>query len=101
VSNVALFVPFSLLGLVVWPSRRVLAWTAAGALASTTIELVQLLLLPQRFATVSDVLANTSGALLGALIATRMVVPLLRRKRWIPPDSAGSSVSATEPSELI
>ncbi|HEX5534827.1 MAG TPA: VanZ family protein [Actinomycetales bacterium] len=45
-SNVALFVPFSLLGLLIWPSGRVLGWTAAGALLSTTIELVQLFFLP-------------------------------------------------------
>jgi glycopeptide antibiotics resistance protein len=88
-SNIALFVPFSLLGLLCWPSRRVIAWTAAGALTSTVIELVQLLFLPHRFATVSDVVANTTGALLGALLAVGLLLPLLRRKRWIPADSGG------------
>jgi VanZ family protein len=100
-SNVVLFVPFSLLGLLIWPSRRVLGWTAAGALLSATIELVQLVFLPHRFATVSDVVANTTGALLGALLATGVLLPVLRHKRWIPPHSAGSTVSPTEPSELI
>ena len=69
VSNVALFVPLGLLGLLLWPSRRVLGWTAAGAGLSAAIELSQLLFLPHRFATISDVAANTAGALLGALLA--------------------------------
>lgn len=69
-SNVALFVPLSLLGMFIWPSHRILTWTLAGALLSATIELFQLVLLPDRFATVSDVVANTAGAFLGAVLAT-------------------------------
>jgi len=69
-SNVALFVPWGLLGLLLWPWLRVLGWTGAGAVVSVSIELSQLLFLPDRFATVSDLGANTAGALFGAVIAT-------------------------------
>jgi glycopeptide antibiotics resistance protein len=83
-SNVALFVPFGLLGLLSWPSLRVLGWTALGALLSAAIELSQLLFLPHRFATVSDLVANTTGAMLGALVATAVRRVLVRRE-GLPP----------------
>ena len=70
-SNVVLFVPLSLIGGLLWPARRVRDWVLVGALLSTLIEVCQLLFLPDRFATVSDVLANTTGALLGALLWRR------------------------------
>ncbi|CEA07541.1 VanZ like family protein [Arthrobacter saudimassiliensis] len=67
-ANVALFVPLGLLG-AVWLGRR-WAWSAAlwGAAASAGIELVQEMLLPARHGTVQDVLANSLGACLGALL---------------------------------
>jgi glycopeptide antibiotics resistance protein len=39
-----------------------------GFLASCAIETVQALFLPARFASVDDVLSNTSGAVLGVLL---------------------------------
>ncbi len=75
-SNVALFVPFSLLGALIWPARRALTWVGAGAVLSVAIESWQLLMLPQRFATLSDVLANTAGALIGA-VAARVIARFL------------------------
>lgn len=67
-SNVVMFVPIgAVIALIVMPPRWWLSgvW---GLAASTGIELVQLAFLPQRFASVGDVVANTSGALIGGII---------------------------------
>jgi hypothetical protein len=70
--NVALFVPLSFLGAVAIPRIRRLQWVGIGLLFSLTIEFTQLLVFPDRSATVWDVIANTLGALLGALLAVRL-----------------------------
>ena len=77
VANIALFVP---VGLFVMIMAGVRGWWLAvlvGFAASCTIELGQLIFLPDRFATLSDVLANTIGAAVGAVLA----LALLRRTR--------------------
>ena len=68
-ANVVLFVPLGWLAVAL---TRLSWWqvTAAGFVLSSGIEVGQALLRPERFATVSDVVANTSGALLGAVAAT-------------------------------
>ena len=65
--NVLLFVPLSLLG---WFLVRqgVRFWVVAAAVLSVTIELVQLAI-PGRTTSFWDVVANTSGAAVGALLA--------------------------------
>ncbi len=67
--NVALFVPLTFLGSHL--ARRVTwgQWFGAGLLASGTVELVQLVALPDRSASLWDLTANSLGALLGALAA--------------------------------
>lgn len=68
-ANVLMFLP---LGLFVGLLVRGRWWWLALAfppLLSTGIELAQLLLLPERFADVSDVIANTLGGWLGVGIA--------------------------------
>lgn len=65
-ANVALFVPFGILALTAF-RMRVWSATLAGLATSCLIEGVQLFL-PTRFSTVSDLVANTAGALIGALI---------------------------------
>lgn len=67
-ANILLFIPFGLLVAQVLRARRYLA-VALGFLASIGIELVQWLALPARTPSIYDVLANTIGAALGALIA--------------------------------
>ncbi|MFF1831725.1 VanZ family protein [Paenarthrobacter sp. NPDC058040] len=69
VSNIVMFVPFGGLVRFLWPSR----WTwwrilLLGAATSTLIELTQLLI-PGRVTALSDVIANTAGAVIGALVA--------------------------------
>ena len=67
--NVLMFVPLSLLGSFFRPGWTWRDWVGVGFVASGLIELVQLVLLPERVASFSDVVANTLGALLGALLA--------------------------------
>ena len=66
-ANIVLFVPFGMLALTAFRWTRVWSATAAGFFTSCLIEGVQLFL-PTRFSTVSDLIANTLGALIGALL---------------------------------
>jgi glycopeptide antibiotics resistance protein len=66
-ANVALFVPFGILAMTAFRWMRVWSATAAGLSTSLLIEGVQLFL-PTRYSTVSDLIANTAGALIGAAI---------------------------------
>ena len=67
--NVLLFVPLSLLGSLLKPRWTWSSWVVVGYVATFSIELTQGLLLPDRSATMQDVVANTGGALMGALLA--------------------------------
>jgi glycopeptide antibiotics resistance protein len=67
-ANIVLFVP---VGLFVMIMTGVRGWWLAvlvGFAASCTIELGQLIFLPDRVATLSDVIANTLGAAVGAVL---------------------------------
>lgn len=78
-ANVVLFVPLGLLVGVLF-GRRHWAWAIAlGCGVSATIELLQFLLLPGRFGTIDDVIANTLGALIGALMARSFLAWRVRR----------------------
>ena len=63
-ANIALFVPLGVLLPLAW--RRLPAWVvvAVGCAASVMIELVQLTM-PSRYSTISDVVANTLGTVVG------------------------------------
>ncbi|WP_168200413.1 VanZ family protein [Protaetiibacter larvae] len=65
-ANVVMFLPFGALAMTAFRWTRVWSTTLAGLATSGLIEGVQLFL-PTRYSTVSDLVANTSGALLGAL----------------------------------
>ena len=67
--NVAIIAPLTFLASLVAPRIRWQAWTAYAFLGATSVEIVQGLLLPHRQASFSDIVANTAGALLGAVIA--------------------------------
>lgn len=64
-ANIALFIPLGLL--MGFGLRRFWLAVGFGVLATSLIEASQWLFLPQRFASGFDILANSSGALLGAL----------------------------------
>jgi glycopeptide antibiotics resistance protein len=82
VANIALFVPFGLLVRIAFGRLPWWAVAALGLATTVTIELVQSTL-PTRFSTVSDVIANTAGTLLGLLVA--------RAVRRRPDQSSGMS----------
>lgn len=66
-ANVLLFVPLGVgAALAGWPARRTIA---AGLALSVGVELTQLLVVTGRFATLSDVVTNTTGAGLGGVLA--------------------------------
>ena len=67
-ANIVLFVPLGVLVAVAWPRARPWSVVLVGFAVSVTIELVQMLL-PSRFPTISDVIANTVGAAVGCLLA--------------------------------
>ena len=67
--NVVAFVPLSLLGSLLWPRPSWRDWTAVGFVASFLVEVVQAVALDARQATHADVVANTVGTLVGALLA--------------------------------
>jgi acetyltransferase-like isoleucine patch superfamily enzyme len=67
-ANVILFFPLGLFLALLLPVRRWWLAALAGLFTSVAIEAVQFLLLSQRQASVRDVVNNTLGALLGALV---------------------------------
>lgn len=67
-ANVLLFVPFGLLAAAWLPERRIWWAAAGGIVASCLIEATQALLLPNRFAMIYDVTANSLGAALGCIV---------------------------------
>jgi glycopeptide antibiotics resistance protein len=80
VMNALIIVPVSLLGSFVYPRIRWQAWTAYGFLASVAVELFQGLVLSGRHAAYSDVVANTAGILIGAVLYLA-IRPMLRHRR--------------------
>lgn len=76
-ANVALFVPVGLLLPLAWPGLRLWQVTLVGGLMSVMIETVQGLM-PSRFPTLSDVIANTTGTFLGAVVTTVLLALLSR-----------------------
>lgn len=78
-ANIALFVPFGLLLSASAPKLPWWAVTLAGCATSVLIECVQILL-PTRFPTLSDVIANTAGAALGWVL-WRIAVTMTHRRR--------------------
>ena len=78
-ANIALFVPLGILLTVGWPGLRLWHILLLGLTTTVTIELVQFTL-PSRFPTVSDVVANTVGGVLGYGLV-RMFVPARSTRR--------------------
>jgi hypothetical protein len=81
VCNVLILMPLSLLGSVLLLRLDWRDWTAYGFVLSGTVEMLQAVLLPDRSATFSDVVANTSGILMGA-VAYRLAVSAYDRFRY-------------------
>lgn len=67
--NAVIIAPLSFLGWLAFTRVRWQDWVAYGFLGSTSVELLQGLLLPDRQGSFSDIVANTLGALLGPVLA--------------------------------
>lgn len=82
-ANIVMFVPVGFFLSLVLPTR--LLWIALPIVPalSSVLEFLQFLLLPARFATVSDVLANTIGGSLGVAGAALTVVAVHIRDRRV------------------
>ena len=68
VMNAVIIAPGTLLGSLWKPDYSWRDWTAFGFTLSLSVEVVQSVLLSQRQGSFSDVVANTVGALLGAVL---------------------------------
>ncbi len=77
-ANALLFLPLGLIATLALGARRAWWAVAGGFVLSCLVELGQWLLLPDRTPSARDVLANTCGAAIGALIA---VAALARQRR--------------------
>ncbi|WP_186377012.1 VanZ family protein [Curtobacterium pusillum] len=80
-ANVVFFVPLGLLVVLFAGARWWWAGAGAGVVVSACIETGQALFLPERTASVADVLANGVGATLGALVGVLVLRATERRRR--------------------
>lgn len=67
VANIVLFIPFGLLLALAWSRLKTWHLAVLGLVTSGVIEVVQLFL-STRFSTISDLIANTAGAVVGCLV---------------------------------
>ena len=82
-ANIALFVPLGMLIAMLFGPRR---WWRAPVIcfvATVIIELGQRVLLPQRVASIADVIANTIGGILGTLVAVAIIATAARNRHAI------------------
>ena len=93
-ANIALFVPLGLLLALLFGPNRWWRAPVICVLATVIIELGQGALLPHRVASVGDVIANTTGGVLGALAAVAIMAAIARRRRF-EPHSPGSGDPAS------
>jgi hypothetical protein len=91
-ANILFFVPIGILICLLLPRRLQLLAIPLGALISGSIELSQLLLLPARFASWHDILANTIGTIVGVVIV--VIIRGIRAARGRRLSSASPATSA-------
>ncbi len=82
--NIVLFVPVPLLGSFLFPRLAWEAWVGVVLLASGAIEYVQLLVLPGRSPALHDIVANTLGGVIGALLGRWARSKLVEEARGEP-----------------
>lgn len=83
-ANVLVFVPIGILAFILLPRRIWLLSLLIGPVLSLAIETAQRVALPHRAATITDVLANSAGAILGVVLAvlcTLLFAPRLSQRR--------------------
>ncbi|MEW9872768.1 VanZ family protein [Arthrobacter sp. HS15c] len=67
-ANVALFIPLGAVSSLAFPDKRWWQIGSFGLIVSGCMELGQLLFLDNRFATLQDLVTNTGGAVIGAIL---------------------------------
>lgn len=72
-ANIALFIPLGFMSSLSFPERRWWQIGGLGLLISGCMELGQLLFLHNRFPSLVDLVTNTSGAGIGALLAVAIL----------------------------
>lgn len=82
-ANIAMFVPLGFLAVMLVPAR--VWWTAllVCPAMSVAIEVTQATALSSRFATITDVLANSLGALVGILMAVALRALVYQRDQKV------------------
>ncbi|MFC5503567.1 VanZ family protein [Lysinimonas soli] len=94
-ANIGFFVPVGALICLLLPARRWFFAIPIGAALSGMIELSQLLLLPARFASWNDVLANTTGTIVGVILVL-MARGIRRLVRSAPDVSPANPATSAE-----
>ncbi|MFM9275060.1 VanZ family protein [Pseudarthrobacter sp. NKDBFgelt] len=79
-ANVALFIPVGVVSSLAFPGRPWWKISLFGLLISCCMELGQLLFLHDRFPSPLDLVTNTSGAVIGALLAVAALKRLQARR---------------------
>ena len=79
-ANVALFIPLGVVASLAFTEKRWWQIGAFGLIVSGCMELGQLLFLHNRFASLQDIVTNTGGAVIGALLAMAALKQLQARR---------------------
>ena len=100
-ANVMIVVPAAGLAAIAWPRRDWTFWTTYGFVGSLAVETIQAVLLTGRQATYVDVVANTLGALTGAvlvgLVRRLFAKGRVREGAQQSADARGPATSLTDP----
>jgi VanZ family protein len=96
-ANIGLFVPFGLLAVAAFGRRNVWVAVLAGVDLSAAMEFGQWLLLPERFPSELDVLANTIGTVIGAAIGYAVIVIRRPGTQQSDPGQAGEQPGTEQP----
>ncbi|MCO4253136.1 VanZ family protein [Pseudarthrobacter raffinosi] len=80
-ANVALFIPLGTVAALAYPKKHPWQIGIFGLTVSGCMELGQLLYLHNRFASPQDLVTNTGGAVIGALLAAA-ALKRLQARRW-------------------
>lgn len=91
IANVLVFVPVGILAFLLLPRRVWFLALLVGPLLSAMIETAQRVALPHRAATVNDVVANSTGAILGVVVAVAVTLLLAPRSSQRPPSRLETS----------
>ncbi len=97
-ANIAMFIPLGFFLALVFPTRFL--WLALPLVPafSFVLETLQFFVLPARFATINDVVANTIGGWLGVAVAASTVVAVhLRDRRVLQRWREQNVISVREP----